>query len=169
MRPNLLKLKIEQKQPVFGLFISIPHPVIVEMIGHAEYDFVIIDCEHAATNMENVEELIRAAELVGVTPLVRISRVERSEILKVLDCGAQGLVIPHVEQREQVEEIVRYAYYHPLGMRSLNSGRPGVFAKNSLTDYIREANEAIMIIPMIESMEGVRHSKDILSHPPASR
>ena len=66
----------------YGLFVSIPHPVIIEMIGHAEYDFVIIDLEHAATNMESVEELVRAAELVGMTPLVRISKVERAEILK---------------------------------------------------------------------------------------
>ncbi|RRJ65717.1 siderophore biosynthesis protein SbnG [Paenibacillus oralis] len=165
MRPNTLKLKINRKQPVFGLFVSIPHPIVVELIGQAEYDFVIIDYEHASTNMERVEELIRAAELAGVTPLVRVSGVERTEILKVLDCGAQGIIIPHVERREQVEEAVRWAYYHPLGMRSLNSGRPGAFAKYSLADYIREANEAIMIVPMIESTEGIRQSEAILSHP----
>lgn len=168
MRTNTLKEKIERKQPVFGLFVSIPHPVIIEMIGHAEYDFVIIDLEHAATNMESVEELVRAAELAGMTPLVRISKVERAEILKVLDCGAQGIVIPHVEQREQVEEAVRHAYYHPLGMRSLNSGRPGVFGKYPLTGYIQEANEQVMVVPMIESVEGVRQSASILSHPQVS-
>ncbi|ALA40864.1 siderophore biosynthesis protein SbnG [Paenibacillus peoriae] len=168
MRTNTLKEKIERKQPVFGLFVSIPQPVIIEMIGHAEYDFVIIDLEHAATNMESVEELVRAAELAGMTPLVRISKVERTEILKVLDCGAQGIVIPHVEQREQVEEAVRHAYYHPLGMRSLNSGRPGVFGKYPLTGYIREANEQVMVVPMIESVEGVRQSASILSHPQVS-
>ncbi|POR26385.1 HpcH/HpaI aldolase family protein [Paenibacillus polymyxa] len=168
MRTNTLKEKIERKQSVFGLFVSIPHPVIIEMIGHAEYDFVIIDLEHAAPNMESVEELVRAAELAGMTPLVRISKVERVEILKVLDCGAQGIVIPHVEQREQVEEAVRHAYYHPLGMRSLNSGRPGVFGKYPLTGYIQEANEQVMVVPMIESVEGVRQSASILSHPQVS-
>ncbi|MGG6310760.1 HpcH/HpaI aldolase family protein [Paenibacillus macerans] len=165
MRPNMLKAKIKSKQPVFGLFVSIPHPVIVELIGHAEYDFVIIDFEHASTNMESVEELVRAAELMEVTPLVRVSGVNRSEILKALDCGAQGVVIPHVERREQVEEAVRWAYYHPLGNRSLNSGRPGAFAKYSLTDYIREANETVMVVPMIESVEGIGQCEAILSHP----
>lgn len=91
MRTNTLKEKIERKQPVFGLFVSIPHPVIIEMIGHAEYDFVIIDLEHAATNMESVEELVRAAELAGMTPLVRISKVERTEILKVLTAAHKAL------------------------------------------------------------------------------
>ncbi|MEK3706471.1 aldolase/citrate lyase family protein [Paenibacillus sp. FSL R7-0198] len=168
MKVNTLKEKIARKQPVYGLFVSIPHPVIIEMIGHAEYDFVIIDLEHAPTSMESVEELVRAAELVGLTPLVRISKVERAEILKVLDCGAQGIVIPHVEQLEQVEEAIRYAYYHPVGMRSLNSGRPGVFGKYPLTEYIGEANEQLMVVPMIESVEGVRQSAQILSHPQVS-
>ncbi len=165
MRRNRLKEKIAGNEPVFGLFVSIPHPIIVEMIGHAEYDFVIIDYEHASTNMETVEELVRAAELMEMTPLVRISKVDRVDILKALDCGAQGIVIPHTESREQIEEAVHYAYYHPIGSRSLNSGRPGAFAKSSLTGYIAEANEEILIVPMIESVEGVNRSEEILSAP----
>ncbi|MFC5703311.1 HpcH/HpaI aldolase/citrate lyase family protein [Cohnella faecalis] len=165
MRKNKLKEKIRGGEPVFGLFVSIPHPIVIELIGYAEFDFVIIDCEHASTNMETIEEMIRAAELMDITPLVRISKVDRNEILKVLDSGAQGIVIPHVESKEQVEEAVRCAYYHPIGMRSLNSGRPGAFAKYSLTDYIAEANEELMIVPMIESVEGVSWSESILSVP----
>ncbi|WP_239617998.1 HpcH/HpaI aldolase family protein [Cohnella mopanensis] len=165
MRKNKLKEKISRGEPVYGLFVSIPHPIVIELIGHAEYDFVIIDYEHASTNMETIEDMVRAAELLDITPLVRISKVDRIEILKVLDCGAQGIVIPHVECKEQVEEAVRYAYYHPIGARSLNSGRPGAFAKYSLTDYISEANEELLIVPMIESVEGVKECESILSVP----
>ncbi|QMV42379.1 HpcH/HpaI aldolase family protein [Cohnella cholangitidis] len=168
MRKNKLKGKISRGEPVYGLFVSIPHPIVIELIGYAEFDFVIIDYEHASMNMETIEEMIRAAELLDMTPLVRISKVDRIEILKVLDSGAQGIVIPHVERREQVEEAVRYAYYHPIGMRSLNSGRAGAFAKYSLTDYISEANEELMIVPMIESVEGVRQCEAILSVPQVS-
>ncbi|QGQ99112.1 siderophore biosynthesis protein SbnG [Paenibacillus psychroresistens] len=165
MRINKLKRKINNNEPVFGLFVSIPHPIMIELIGYAEYDFVIIDYEHAATNMETIENMIRAAELLDITPLVRISKVDRIEILKVLDCGAQGIVIPNVECRDQVEEAVLHTYYHPIGMRSLNSGRAGAYAKYSLTDYIAEVNEELMIIPMIESVEGVNQSEAILSEP----
>ncbi|MBD3919256.1 siderophore biosynthesis protein SbnG [Paenibacillus sp. PR3] len=168
MRKNKLKEKIARRKSVFGLFVSIPNPIIIEMIGHAEYDFVIIDFEHASTNVETVEELIRAAELLDMTPLVRISSVNRMEITKFLDSGAQGIVIPHVERRDQVEEAVRYAFYHPLGNRSLNSGRPGIFAKNSLSNYIEEANREVMIIPMIESIEGAERIRDIVSIPQVS-
>jgi 2,4-dihydroxyhept-2-ene-1,7-dioic acid aldolase len=168
MRRNRLKEKIARQEPVFGLFVSIPHPIIIEMIGHAEYDFVIIDYEHASTNIETVEELIRAAELLDLTPLVRISSVNRMEMTKFLDSGAQGIVIPHVESREQVEEAVSYAFYHPIGTRSLNSGRPGIFAKHSLSDYIADANREVMIIPMIESAEGAEKIRDIVSVPQVS-
>ncbi|MFC4303227.1 HpcH/HpaI aldolase family protein [Cohnella boryungensis] len=165
MRKNKLKQKLGSGVPVFGMFVSIPHPTMIELLGHAEYDFVIIDLEHTTTSLETVENMIRAAELMDITPLVRISRVERSEILKVLDSGAQGIVIPHVESRAQIEEAARYVYYHPLGHRSLNSGRPGEYAKHSLKHYIAEANEELLIVPMIESAEGVRRSESILSAP----
>ncbi|MGN7453569.1 HpcH/HpaI aldolase family protein [Paenibacillus pasadenensis] len=165
MRPNRLKAKLREGQQACGLFVSIPHPIVVELIGRADYDFVIIDLEHASTNWETVEDMVRAAELHDLTPLVRISAVDRIEILKALDCGAQGIVIPAVEAPEQLEEAVRHAFYHPVGRRSLNSGRPGDFAKYPLTDYIVRANEELMIVPMIESAEGVRRSMDILSAP----
>ena len=168
MKKNKLKEKIKKNQPVFGMFASIPHPIMVELIGHAEFDFVIIDYEHTSTNMETIEDMVRAAESVGITPLVRISKVDRIEILKVLDCGAQGIVIPNVNQKEQVEQAIHYAYYYPIGMRSLNSGRPGVFAKYSLREYIANANEEIMIVPMIESLEGIQESESILSLPQVS-
>ncbi|MCR8842094.1 aldolase/citrate lyase family protein [Paenibacillus sp. SC116] len=168
MRKNKLKEKISRNESVYGLFVSIPHPIVIELIGYAEYDFVIIDYEHASTNMETIEDMIRAAELLDITPLVRISKVDRNEILKVLDSGAQGIVIPHVESKEQVEHAISYAYYHPVGMRSLNSGRPGAFAKYSLTEYIKEANDEVMIVPMIESALGVAESEGILSIPQVS-
>ncbi|WP_322922223.1 HpcH/HpaI aldolase family protein [Paenibacillus campi] len=160
--------KIRCGQPVFGLFVSIPHPIIVEMIGAAEYDFVIIDCEHTTTSLDAVEEMVRAAELTGMTALVRIATLERTELLRLLDCGVKGIVIPHVEQVEQIEAAVEHAYYYPIGRRSLNSGRAGTFAKYNLQDYIRQANESIMIVPMIESVRGVQASREILAHPQVS-
>ncbi|MFD0672082.1 HpcH/HpaI aldolase/citrate lyase family protein [Cohnella sp. GCM10027633] len=160
-----MKQKLRDGVPAFGLFASIPHPIVVEMIGHAEYDFVIIDREHATTTMDEAENMIRAAELMDVTPLVRVSGVDRTAILQALDSGAQGIVIPHVESRGQVEEAVRHAYYAPIGARSLNSGRAGAFAKHSLAEYVVRANEEVLVVPMIESAAGVDNREAILSAP----
>ncbi|WP_059104738.1 HpcH/HpaI aldolase family protein [Shouchella shacheensis] len=168
MRENRLKKKIQNKQNVFGMFVSIPHPTMVELLGHAEFDFVIIDQEHAPTSTEMIEHMVRAAEAIGITPLVRISEVNKNTILKVLDCGAQGIVIPHVETRQQIDTAANNAYYHPIGTRSLNSGRAGAFAKYSLTEYIEKANDEVMIVPMIESIQGIAQREAILSSPHVS-
>lgn len=163
LRENALKRKLREGKVVYGLFCSIPSPVMVEMIGCAEFDFVIIDTEHVLINPETLENMIRAAETANVTPLVRVADSNPGTILRVLDSGAQGVVVPHVQSREQAESIVRYSRYYPLGTRSLNSGRPGAFGKNDLVAYLQRANEEIMVVPMIESREGVDQIEDILS------
>jgi 4-hydroxy-2-oxoheptanedioate aldolase len=160
---NRLKRKVKEGQLVFGLFCSIPSPVLVEMIGCAGYDFVIMDTEHVLINPETLENMIRAAEAAGITPLVRVSEINPKEILRALDGGAQGIVAPSVESKEQAELLVRACRYAPIGTRGLNGGRPGAFGKHSLISYIKRANEEIMVIPMIETRLGVERATDILS------
>lgn len=162
---NRLKQKLGEGETVFGLLCSIPSPVVVEMVGCAGFDFVIIDTEHVLVNPETLENMIRAAEAVGLTALVRVSEPNPKEILRALDGGALGIVVPHVESREQAELIVRACKYAPEGSRSLNSGRAGTFGKHDLTEYIRRANEEIMVVPMIESRSGVEQADAILSVP----
>lgn len=168
LRPNLLKRKLLRKQPAFGLFCSIPSPVAIEMIGVAGFDFAIIDTEHVLVNPETLENMIRTAEAVGITPLVRISHssdVSPKEILRALDGGAQGIVVPCMESVDAMRRVVAACRYHPAGTRSLNGGRPGAFGKYSLADYVTKANEEIMVVPMIESLSGVECIADILSVP----
>jgi 4-hydroxy-2-oxoheptanedioate aldolase len=162
---NRLQEKLRRGQEVFGLIASIPVALTVEMIGHAGYDFVIMDLEHVMINPETVEHMICAAETAQITPLVRVPEVDAKEILRVLDSGAQGIVVPHVESREQMEELVQAVKYGPEGKRSLNSGRPAAFGKGNLVEYMKRANEQIMLVPMIESQLGVERIADILSVP----
>ncbi|MEK3916119.1 HpcH/HpaI aldolase/citrate lyase family protein [Paenibacillus sp. FSL H7-0331] len=163
LRVNTLKQKLVSGVPVFGLLGSIPSPVVVEMVGCAGFDFIIIDTEHVLVNPETLENMIRAAEAVGLTALVRVSEPNPKEILRALDAGALGIVVPQVETRKQAELIVRACKYGPQGTRSLNSGRAGLFGKHNLVEYIHKANEEIMVVPMIESRAGVEQAADILS------
>ena len=165
LRPNLLKQKLRRKQPAFGLFCSIPSPVAVELIGLAGFDFVIIDTEHVMVNPETLENMIRAAEVVGITPLVRVSDIHPKEMLRALDSGAQGIVVPRVESADEMRRMIDACKYHPLGARSLNGGRPGAFGKHSLADYIAKANVEVMVVPMVESLTGVERLPDILAVP----
>ena len=165
LRPNLLKQKLDRKQTAFGLFCSIPSPVAVELIGESDFDFVIIDTEHVMVNPETVENMIRAAEAVGLTPLVRVSDINPKAMLRALDGGAQGIVVPRVESADEMRRIVAACKYYPVGSRSLNGGRPGSFGKHSLAEYMAKANDEVMVVPMIESLVGVEHIADILSVP----
>jgi staphyloferrin B biosynthesis citrate synthase len=165
LRPNRCKQKLSERQTAFGLFASIPSPITVELIGAADFDFVIIDTEHVWVNAETLENMIRAAEAISLTPLVRVPGIEPKEILRALDSGAQGIVVPDVQSADEMRRIVQACKYFPLGSRSLNGGRPGLFGKHSLAQYMEQANREIMIVPMIESRAGVENIADILSVP----
>lgn len=165
LRTNHLKRKLAAGTPVYGLIASIPAPVSVELIAEAGFDFVIIDTEHVLINPETVENMIRVAESYALTPLVRVADANPKTMLRLLDGGAQGIVLPMVEQAEQVQAAVRACYYHPQGERSLNSGRPGAFGKHSLAEYVTLANREILLVAMIESAEGVRQAKAIAAVP----
>ncbi|OPE56955.1 siderophore biosynthesis protein SbnG [Pseudomonas syringae pv. tomato] len=161
LRTNALKGKLGSGQPVYGLISSIPAPAAIELIAEAGFDFVIIDMEHVLINPETVENMIRVAESYGLTPLVRVADLNPKTLLRLLDGGAQGIVLPMIERPEQLADAIAACKYHPLGRRSLNAGRPGSFGKHSLAQYVEAANQQIMVVAMIESAEGVRRAAEI--------
>ena len=164
-RPNLLKRALAERRAVTGIFCSTPAPVVVEMIGCAGFDFVIIDTEHALVNPETLENMVRAAEAVGLTPLVRVAENAPGPILRALDAGAQGVVVPRVRSRADAEQAVRASRYHPEGERSLNAGRAARFGAQDLQEYVRHANAEMLVVAMIEDVEGVEALGSILQVP----
>ncbi|MBB5158097.1 HpcH/HpaI aldolase family protein [Saccharopolyspora phatthalungensis] len=163
LRPNTVKARLARGGESYGLFCSIPSPTLVEMIGCAGYDFVILDTEHTLVDPQQLENLIRAAEAVDLVAFVRVPEADPGAILRALDAGALGVVVPHVRTRADIESAVRAARYAPEGMRSLNGGRVPGFGRIDLADYIRRANEEVMVIAMIEDAEGVDELPSILA------
>lgn len=165
LRTNRLKQQIATGEPVYGLFCSIPSPAMIELIAEAGYDFVIIDTEHVLINPETIENMIRTAESYQLTPLVRVGDTDPKTLLRLLDGGAQGIVLPMVESADQVRQAVQSCKYFPEGNRSLNAGRPGSFGKSPLKDYVTKANAEIIVVAMIESQRGVENLEDIVTVP----
>ncbi|NWA01007.1 HpcH/HpaI aldolase family protein [Pseudomonas gingeri] len=165
LRTNRLKQKLATGQVVHGLISSIPSPAAIELIAEAGFDFVIIDMEHVLINPETVEHMIRTAEAYDLTPLVRVADLDPKTLLRLLDGGAQGIVLPMVECPVQLAAAIAACKYHPLGRRSLNAGRPGSFGKHSLARYVEAANQQILLVAMIESAEGVRRAAEIAAVP----
>jgi 4-hydroxy-2-oxoheptanedioate aldolase len=165
LQANKLRARLTAGDRVYGLINSIAAPLLVEMIGHAGFDFVVIDLEHVGVNPQTLEDLIRAAECCGLTALVRVPGVEPGTILRALDAGALGIVVPRVQDEAQAREAVRAARYHPLGQRGISGGRTTGFGALPLAQYMEMANREVMVVAMIEDSAGVENINAIAAVP----
>jgi len=167
LKKNALKGKISEGEVTVGSFLFTPSPTVMEILGYAGFDFVIIDAEHSPTgalDTVNLENIVRAGEVSGTIPLVRIPERSRITTQKVLDAGALGVVVPMIQTRREAEEAVLDAKYPPLGHRgSCYLTRPTQFTAAFTPDYWAEANSNTMVIPLIESKTAVDNLEDILS------
>lgn len=167
MYVNKLKEKIEKGEVVVGTFLFTPSPTVMEILGYSGLDFVIIDTEHAPTGILDatlLENIVRAATVSGVTPLVRLP--ERSKVMtqKALDAGAMGVVVPFIRTRLDAEEAVKDAKYPPMGHRgSCFLTRPTGYSAKFTPEYWEQANENTMVVPLIEDQTGVDNAEEILS------
>src|SRR5262245_48962889 len=123
MQSNKTKRKLKAGEVVFGSEIMFPSADVVEILGFAGLDFVYMDMEHSATSHESLAHMIRAAELSGTTSLVRIPKSDPGQypgvILRILDLGAMGVIVPHVDTKEEAQAIVAAVKYAPAGRRGM--------------------------------------------------
>jgi 2-keto-3-deoxy-L-rhamnonate aldolase RhmA len=158
MRDNLTKRKLLAGNRVFGTFTLIHDPSLAELIGAVGYDFIGIDMEHAAVSGRSIENMIRAAQSSNLTPIIRIPEVDQKTILWVLDCGAEGLILPFIENPNQATEAVRYTRYPPDGVRTVCSatrvaGR-GAYRQN-FSKFVEKVNKEMLVVGLIETTKGV--------------
>ena len=165
-RTNAVKGRLKSRDAVVGSFCNLPSPEAVELLGWAGFEFVIIDAEHGPQNLETVANMVRAAEASGTTPLVRVAVNEPQNILRHLDTGAQGLQMPMVNTREGAERAVASALYPPQGRRGLAGVRAGGFGvRESVADYAASANDEILVIVQIETVEALGNLDSIIGVP----
>jgi len=166
MQTNTTKVKLEEGNTVFGAIISRYAPDLVELFGAIGYDFVMIDCEHGPMDLDQVEHMVRASEVFGITPIARIPNHADSTVLRFLDRGVQGVIVPHVNTREEADAVARAARYYPEGHRGVGGGRAhdyGVAATRE--ESTRWINSQTLVIPMIEDTQAVENLEAILTVP----
>lgn len=139
---NTLKARLRQREVLHGMFVMLPSPAVVEMIGWAGYDYVILDTEHGAAGPEMLENQVRAAEASGTAALVRTVGQTPGEILRVMETGACGILVPHVTTAEQAAAIASAAHYPPHGTRGMattaRAGRHGLTTTGAHLDSCRD-------------------------------
>ena len=163
MRTNRLKQALNTGRMQFGTFVSFPEPGIVEAIGYAGYDFVILDMEHGPIDFGHLPHLLAAADSVGLTALVRVGNGEPNPILRVLDSGAFGVIVPHIRSKADAIALVQACRYPPMGIRGVNGGtRAAAYGQANFIEHARQSNEEILTIALIEDSEGVEAIEEIV-------
>ena len=147
MQENILKQKLDDGKAVFGVMITFPSAPVVEMLGALGFDWVLIDNEHGSITVDNSEDMVRAAELSGIAPIVRPVANKPEIIAPFLDRGAWGVQVPHVNTAEEARSAVDAVKYYPDGHRGIFSrGRPAGYGfAGSTSDYVKDANANTLV------------------------
>ena len=130
---NTTREKMLRGEKTLGTFLELGSATVAECLGLGEMDYCIIDTEHGPFDPLAALDFIRAARLYGMTPFARTQEISRAAILKLLDAGAQGLIIPCVNTVEEAEAIVRYGKYGPVGERGVANAAGRIFGIFSLS------------------------------------
>ena len=164
---NPLQKTMNEKSPVFGLFVSeIYSPWLGSMLDAAGYDFCILDMEHGAFSMPEISAMVAGFRGGHCTPIVRIPSIRRDVITPLLDLGIGGLVVPNVETADDVRTCIEYMKYQPQGSRGLSLSRPHTgFVPTERDRFLAETNARNLLIIQIESPRAVENLDKILAVP----
>jgi len=161
---NRLREKLQSGQVVLGSVIYSWSPNVMEVAGYADLDFMRIDNEHAWRQDRSAEELMRAAELVGVEAVMRVDRDNPYLIRKALEIGAAGIIVPDIHNVEEAEAVVRAAKFPPRGTRGYSAScRSGRWGSEAAAGWIEWSDSEPMVGVMIEHVSVMDHVADVLA------
>jgi 2-keto-3-deoxy-L-rhamnonate aldolase RhmA len=147
-----------------GTWIKLSSPESVEIMAYAGFDFVVIDLEHTTLDLGAASTHIAMARALGVDPLVRVPDHGLSVIQRVLDAGAAGVVVPHVDTVQQARAVVRATCFPPRGDRgSGGTSRAGRWGLLPRADYLEYGNEQALCVVQLESEVAIRNTREILA------
>lgn len=162
MRDNRLKRLWQQRLPALGGWLTIPSSFSAEIFAHAGFDWVNIDMQHGLIDYSDAVPMLQAISTTDTVPLVRVPWNEPGIIMKALDAGAYGVIIPMINSRAQAEAAVSACRYAPRGVRSYGPSRAPLYAGR---DYFTHADQEVCCIVMLETKEAVKNADEILAVP----
>jgi 4-hydroxy-2-oxoheptanedioate aldolase len=158
---KFLDLLREGKRPIQAS-LGAPSALMAEMVGKLGFDSVMIDYQHGMMSFSDVYSMLVALGTTSATPMVRIPWNDPAAAMGVLDAGALGVICPMVSSRKEAEKFVAACRYPPAGMRSLGPTRAGIAR---FAEYLKTANQDIMVIAQIETAEGFENTRAIATTP----
>jgi 2-keto-3-deoxy-L-rhamnonate aldolase RhmA len=162
VRANATKARLQAGECVYGCFVRYPDPGLAELLALQGFDFLVLDAEHGTMEPRECENMVRAAELRDVTPVVRVPANAAPVILRFMDTGAQGVHIPLATSAEDADAAVRAVKYWPRGGRGLTGVRAAAYGQEEpLAEYVAHANEETLVVIQIETREALERVPEI--------
>ncbi len=161
-RRKKLKDKLRKRELAFAGWTSLGDPQITEVFTNVGFDFIGIDIEHGTSSFEQCQRIIAAAQAGGTLCLPRIASHSMEMIKRLLDSGADGIVCPMIDTKEQALDLVKWVKYPSMGNRSFGMNRAQNYGFD-FDSYVKEWNDSSIIIAQIESIKGVENIAQILS------
>ncbi len=162
MRENAVKRLWQEDKPALGGWLSIGNTFSAEVMAAQDLDWLCLDMQHGVIGYDTAVPMLQTISATGVTPIVRVPWCEPAMIMKMLDAGAYGIIVPLVNDRAQAEAAAAACRFPPRGIRSHGPTRAAYYAG---FDYLAHANDEILCIPQIETVEAMENLDDILSVP----
>ncbi len=160
-----LKNALTDGQVVIGTFLfELAKPAVPRILASTGFDFIVIDTEHGTHTIESAAALIASARACGIAPLARVPEITRTNVLRLLEAGADGIVAPMIRDHKDVDELYRLAKYPPEGERGTCLGNAHTdYRTPDPASYLRDANENVLLVGQIETKQALENLDDILS------
>ena len=160
-RPNTLKARIEAGDSVYGAWVGSGAPAVAEVLGHIGFDFLCLDQEHGAGELADAVDMLRAVESSGTPCIVRAPWNDPIWLKRILDAGAESLMIPQIETADAARAAVAACRYPPQGTRGYAAGVVRASTFGLEPGYIDKASQNLLLVLQIESEAAVEHAAEI--------
>ncbi|HLO32855.1 MAG TPA: aldolase/citrate lyase family protein [Anaerolineales bacterium] len=167
IQENRTKRKLQAGQPAYGVISTSDDPQLAELFGLSGFDFYMLDAEHGLIDPLQAANVIRACELVNMTPLIRIGSKDPKLVLQYMDAGMMGVMMPGLETVEEIRMLVEAVKYPPLGKRGMGLTRASgyIATGDEAIEYIDFTNDQTMVIPQFEDAALIDHFEEMISQP----
>lgn len=151
------------RETLYGTFLKVPATMPAEILGTLGYDFVVVDEEHSPFNRETTDRIVLACKAYGIASVVRVQSADPAHILSVLDCGADGVLVPHVRDAATARAIVAAGRYRGGKRGFAPTTRAGGFGRSGQSEHMSAEDGRVTIIAMIEDPEAIDNIDEIVA------
>ncbi|CAN1550260.1 HpcH 2,4-dihydroxyhept-2-ene-1,7-dioic acid aldolase [Sphingomonadaceae bacterium] len=149
------KQRIAARDPMLGTFVKTPHPHIVEVLASTGLDCLCLDAEHAPFDRRDLDLCILAARAASIPVIVRPPSSAHEQILNALDCGADGVLVPHVRSAEEAQAVAKASHYGAGGRGYAGSSRAAGYGSIAIPDHLANSAARSIVIAQIEDLEAL--------------